>query len=118
MSRPNVSLGSKHCDDAQRSAPAKSATAAPTGDRCVAIENHGNREPTYGEAVAQMCRECIYDPKSGLGTWREQVAQCACTTCPLWRKRPGPRNGPHHRSKMDARVICDAELRARANKKT
>lgn len=42
---------------------------------------------TRGQAVAAYCRECIYDPQA-FGTWREQVAVCQCTDCPLWRFRP------------------------------
>jgi hypothetical protein len=44
-------------------------------------------------AIAAYCRECVYDPVVG-GTWREQVAVCACTDCPLWCYRPLPRNPP------------------------
>lgn len=46
---------------------------------------------TRSQAIAAYCRECIYDPQAA-GTWREQVAACACTDCPLWRYRPLPRN--------------------------
>lgn len=42
---------------------------------------------TRGEAIAAYCRQCIHDPQA-FGTWREQVATCACTDCPLWRFRP------------------------------
>lgn len=42
---------------------------------------------TRGKAIAAFCRWCIHDPLA-LGTWREQVAVCACTDCPLWRFRP------------------------------
>ncbi len=48
---------------------------------------------TRGAAIATKCRECITDP-CALGTWREQVAVCACTDCPLWRFRPLSRNSP------------------------
>lgn len=42
---------------------------------------------TRGQAIAAKCRQCIHDPQA-FGTWREQVAGCACTGCPLWRFRP------------------------------
>jgi hypothetical protein len=40
------------------------------------------------KAINEKCRECIYDSKSGLGTWRQQVEACPCTLCPLYRVRP------------------------------
>lgn len=42
---------------------------------------------TRGTAIAAYCRQCIHDPQA-FGTWREQVAVCPCTTCPLWQFRP------------------------------
>lgn len=42
---------------------------------------------TRGQAIAAKCRECIHDPMAA-GTWREQVAACCCTDCPLWAFRP------------------------------
>lgn len=45
-------------------------------------------------AINLKCRDCIYDPKSGLGTWREQAAQCTVTSCPLYAVRPLPLSGP------------------------
>ena len=46
------------------------------------------------KAINDKCRWCIYDPKSGGGTWREQVANCSAITCPLWPVRPAPGSGP------------------------
>lgn len=48
---------------------------------------------TRNQAIAAKCRECIHDPQAA-GTWREQVAVCGCTDCPLWRFRPLPRHAP------------------------
>ena len=45
-------------------------------------------------AVNAKCRDCVHDPRSGGGTWREQVAQCSCPACPLWSVRPMPHSGP------------------------
>jgi len=42
-------------------------------------------------AINAKCRECIYDPTSGGGTWREQVAACTAPKCPLFSVRPMPR---------------------------
>lgn len=39
------------------------------------------------------CKDCIYDPESGLGNWRQQVGACEAYDCPLWPVRP--RSKPH-----------------------
>jgi hypothetical protein len=39
-------------------------------------------------AINAKCKDCIYDPLSGLGHWRQQVTLCAIKTCPLWPVRP------------------------------
>jgi len=39
-------------------------------------------------AINAKCKDCIYDPKSGLGTWRQQVQGCTSVNCPLWAVRP------------------------------
>lgn len=46
--------------------------------------------PSMRVAINAKCKDCIYDSKSGLGTWREQVGQCPCTGCPLYPVRPLP----------------------------
>jgi hypothetical protein len=45
------------------------------------------------KAINAKCKDCIYDPNCGGGTWREQVAQCSAIACPLWTVRPFPRAG-------------------------
>lgn len=45
-------------------------------------------------AINAKCKDCIWDPKCGGGTWREQVAQCSSVSCPLWAVRPLPESGP------------------------
>lgn len=47
-------------------------------------------KPSLRKAVNAFCRSCIYDPLSGLGTWRQQVAGCQCADCPLYGVRPMP----------------------------
>ena len=43
-------------------------------------------------AVNAKCKSCIYDPYvKGLGSWREQVANCGGVNCPLYAVRPVPR---------------------------
>lgn len=39
-------------------------------------------------AINGKCRECIYDPLSGMGTWRQQVSACRVYGCALWQVRP------------------------------
>lgn len=74
---------------------------APAEDRSARNRAHGNRKPSLREAINKTCHDCIYDSKSGLGTWREQVAQCSCTSCGLWLVRTGPESGPNVREKAD-----------------
>ena len=40
------------------------------------------------KAINDKCKECIYDPLSGLGNWRQQVTGCTSTDCPLYPVRP------------------------------
>lgn len=40
------------------------------------------------KAIDAMCRDCCYDPRSGLGTWRQQSESCVCHNCPLYPVRP------------------------------
>lgn len=42
---------------------------------------------TRGKAIDAFCRSCIHD-SAAMGTWREQVAACPQTSCPLWQFRP------------------------------
>jgi hypothetical protein len=49
--------------------------------------------PSLRSAIDRKCFDCIHD-EAVPGTWREQVAQCACPSCPLWPYRPEPRGGP------------------------
>lgn len=44
--------------------------------------------PSLRGAINAKCRECIYDPQSGTGTWREQVTACTSYSCPLFAVRP------------------------------
>lgn len=39
-------------------------------------------------AVNAKCKECIYDPIAGRGTWRQQVEACTSRSCPLFAVRP------------------------------
>lgn len=44
--------------------------------------------PSLRASINDKCRECIHDPFSGGGTWREQVTACTSTGCPLYPVRP------------------------------
>ncbi len=39
-------------------------------------------------AINAKCKECIYDPIAGRGTWRQQVEACTSPRCPLYPVRP------------------------------
>jgi hypothetical protein len=58
------------------------------------VEHTGKR--SLRAAINDKCRECIYDPLGGGGTWREQVTACTSTACPLYPVRPlaQPRRDP------------------------
>jgi len=45
--------------------------------------------PSLRVAINEKCRECIYDPIGGNGTWVQQVRDCTSGTCPLFDVRPG-----------------------------
>lgn len=40
------------------------------------------------KAIDYKCRECIHDPLSGNGSWRQQTEACQIRDCPLWPVRP------------------------------
>jgi hypothetical protein len=44
------------------------------------------------KAINNKCRECLYDPKGGNGTWLNQVADCTSFSCALHSVRPTPRD--------------------------
>ena len=57
------------------------------------------------QAINAKCRDCIYDPNCGGGTWREQVAQCSAPGCPLWAVRPAPESGPFANPPRDPATV-------------
>jgi len=42
----------------------------------------------YRKRIDLMCKECIFDPLGGAGTWRQQVEGCSVVLCPLYEVRP------------------------------
>lgn len=42
------------------------------------------------KAINAMCKDCIYDPIGGTGTWRKQVLECTSYKCALHPYRPTP----------------------------
>lgn len=58
-------------------------------------------------AIDAHCRDCIYDPLSGGGTWRSQVAQCSVVSCALWPVRPGPESGPYANLPRDPAAVTE-----------
>lgn len=45
------------------------------------------------KSIDAKCKDCLYDPECGGGTWRQQIAKCSSIGCPLWPVRPAPRPG-------------------------
>lgn len=43
---------------------------------------------TRQQAINEFCRQCIYDPSSGLGNWKQQIGACTFAECPLFPYRP------------------------------
>jgi hypothetical protein len=39
-------------------------------------------------AINAKCKDCIWDPLSGGGSWLAQVGACPAVTCPLHPVRP------------------------------
>lgn len=64
-------------------------------ESCNPLENAPEAVPrkakSLRKSINEYCFECVYDPKSGLGTKREQVELCTVTKCPLYEVRPTPR---------------------------
>jgi hypothetical protein len=40
------------------------------------------------KAINAKCRECIYDPIAGGGSWLQQITSCTSPNCPLFGVRP------------------------------
>jgi hypothetical protein len=57
--------------------------------RSMLIAREGGKAGLRGKINAK-CIECIYDPSSGGGTWREQVWACTAPSCPLYSVRAKP----------------------------
>lgn len=72
---------------------------------------------TRQEAIEAFCKSCIYDPDSGGGTWKEQVAQCTAVQCPLWKYRPLPRGGEWANAPHDPDTVDVAEWLARVKRR-
>lgn len=45
-------------------------------------------KPGLRGRINAKCVDCIYDPFSGGGNWRQQVTACTATACPLYDARP------------------------------
>lgn len=45
----------------------------------------------FRKAVNDKCKDCIYDPYAGTGTWRQQTEACDDQSCALWPYRPKSR---------------------------
>jgi hypothetical protein len=54
------------------------------------------------KAINTKCRECIYDPIGGKGTWRQQVVKCTSKDCPIYSVRPKPTSDKRGRKIVDS----------------
>lgn len=63
-----------------------------------------NKRPSKVKAINAKCRECIYDPVSGTGNWRQQVEACTSTSCPLYVVRPLS-SGEKAKAEHDLRIV-------------
>ena len=50
--------------------------------------------------INQMCKDCIYDPQPGNGTWLLQIQECTSTDCALYVCRPITRAGQVERNRQ------------------
>lgn len=55
------------------------------------ITREVNKKGFRGKINAK-CIECVYDPYSTNGTWRQQVELCTSSQCPLYPIRPTSNN--------------------------
>jgi len=51
------------------------------------IEKAQEDPTSKAKAIIAKCYDCVYDP-SDKGSWRDQVRNCECSSCPLWSVRP------------------------------
>jgi hypothetical protein len=51
-------------------------------------EKQNITKPSLRSAINAKCRECIYCPLTGTGSWRLQVKNCTSISCPLYSVRP------------------------------
>lgn len=73
---------------------------------------------TRQQAINLMCKQCIYDPGYGGGTWRQQTESCTSTNCPLYEYRPLSASGndavkEERKANMSAEELARYEERAR-----
>jgi hypothetical protein len=56
----------------------------------ISVDLNAPKAPKLGlrAAINAMCKSCVYDPLSGMGTWRQQVEGCTVKVCALWPVRP------------------------------
>jgi hypothetical protein len=50
------------------------------------------KHPPLRKLIDLNCKECVYDTAVS-GTWRQQVEECACDQCPLYKVRARSRKG-------------------------
>ena len=76
----------------------------------------GNGRFSLRAAINAKCRECIYDPGNGNGSWGEQVEACSAANCPLHAVRPISRPNSHDNYAEVSRIGRHALSRVRGPK--
>jgi len=66
-----------------------------------------NTRPSMRKAINDKCKDCIWDPLSGLGNWRQQVQGCTSVDCPLYPLRPLSK--PRGAEKREEEVSLETE---------
>ena len=57
----------------------------------IQLQNAAKGKPrSFKKCVEAFCKNCIYDPLAGGGTWRQQVGDCPAKDCALYPVRPLP----------------------------
>jgi hypothetical protein len=86
--------GTKQCKTCNKRKPVSEfAKNTKTNDgylkTCFAC-SRANKRPSRSlrKAINGKCKECIYDPHVGAGSWQKQVTDCTSGGCPLFDVRP------------------------------
>jgi len=75
------------------------------------------KKSTRQQAINTFCKQCIYDPHGGNGSWLLQVENCTADNCPLFAYRPITQNTKHIIDRENMAVMSPEELTQHLAKK-